>query len=194
MIYPIVQVGHPALRTAACTLSKEEILSTNIQTLIESMTQTMHAAPGVGLAAPQIGESLQIIVMEDRAEYTQNASAEFLAERERKPFPFHVLINPKIIATKSQMREFFEGCLSVEGFVSVVPRILEITVAGLNEKGMPITIEARGWYARILQHEIDHLNKTLCIDRAKKNTTMTIDNYLHYWKDLAISEVCKRLE
>ena len=93
----IVQVGDPVLRQRARALTGEEIRSRQIRQLIEKMRQTMYDAPGVGLAAPQIGVSLQIAVIEDREEYLEEIPAENLAERERRPIPFQVLINPAII-------------------------------------------------------------------------------------------------
>lgn len=194
MILHILQIGHPLLRKSTRQLSSEEILSEPIQALIFSMCETMRAAPGVGLAAPQIGESLQLIVIEDKSEYTTNTSAEQLALRERKPVPLHILINPKITEKKIEKVEFFEACLSVEGYIGVVPRSLIISVEALNEKAEPISINARGWYARILQHEIDHLNGILCTDRMKISTLMTCPNYIEHWLEKPISETLKILD
>lgn len=173
----IVQIGHPVLRMQARKLSAEEILDPATQQLIELLKATMHDAPGVGLAAPQVGLDLQLAVIEDREEYTYGVPEEILKERERSPVPFHVIINPIITVTESDPAEFYEGCLSIEGLVGKVPRALAVKVECLNEKAEPITIHARGWYARILQHEIDHLHGTLCIDRTNTRTLTTIDNY-----------------
>jgi peptide deformylase len=92
----IVQAGDPILRKQSRPLTREEIISPSIQQLIESMRDTMREAPGVGLAAPQIGESIQLAVIEDRAEYIKDLSADQLAKRQRSAIPFHVIINPKI--------------------------------------------------------------------------------------------------
>src|SRR5690349_19833191 len=116
----IVKAGEEVLRQLARPLSKEEIFSPPIQQLIEHMRDTMRDAPGVGLAAPQVGESLQIVVIEDPAEYHKELTSDQLTERERKPVPFHVIINPKIIAANSTTVEFFEGCLSVNGYSALV--------------------------------------------------------------------------
>jgi len=153
------------------------------------MRETMHDAPGVGLAAPQVGFSLQLVVIEDQAEFIQKLPAEQVAERERSPVPFHVLINPKLTLLSSEAAEFFEGCLSVAGFTAVVPRAKQVRVEGLNEKAEPVIIEATGWYARILQHEIDHLGGVLYVDRMKSRTFFTQDNYGRHWKDRAVVEV-----
>jgi len=178
----IVQTGDPVLRLQARELSVEEILSAEIQHLIELMKETMRDAPGVGVAAPQIGESLQIAVIEDRQEFMQNFSVEQLKERERSPVPFHVIINPKITIKEADTVEFYEGCLSVAGFVGLVPRAIAVKVECLNEQAIPVTIQARGWYARILQHEIDHLHGKLCIDRMKIQSFTTFENYNKYLK------------
>lgn len=184
----IVQVGHPALRQTARKLSVEEILSPEIQNLIERMKATMRAAPGVGLAAPQIGKSLQLAVIEDMDHSHLNAQQ--LAERNRYPVPFHVIINPRIYIEESADKvEFFEGCLSVPEFVGVVPRAESVRVECLNERGEPVVIQAKGWYARILQHEIDHLSGTLYIDKAQLPTVMTTENYIKLFKDKSVKEI-----
>lgn len=181
----IVQTGDPVLRQTAKKLSQTEILSPEIQQLIAMMKETMYDAPGVGLAAPQVGVSLQIIVIEDKPEYTQLLTPEQIKERERSPVPFHVLINPVIKRDESTEVQFYEGCLSVAGLVALVPRALSVIVECLNEYAEPVTIQARGWYARILQHEIDHLSGILCIDRMRERTLTTIENYNRFWKDAA---------
>ncbi|MBP9842197.1 MAG: peptide deformylase [Simkaniaceae bacterium] len=188
----IVQVGHPVLRQTARELSVEEILSPEIQDLIETMKATMRAAPGVGLAAPQIGKSLQLAVIEDMDHSHLNAQQ--LAERNRYPVPFHVIINPRIYIEESTDKpEFFEGCLSVPEFVGVVPRAESVRVECLNEQGKPVVIQAKGWYARILQHEIDHLNGTLYIDKAQLPTLMTAENYVKLHKDKSVKEIQSNL-
>src|SRR6476620_1460346 len=180
MILPIVQAGNPVLRRVARELTAEEIKSSTIQTLIESMRDTMRDAPGVGLAAPQIGQSIQLAVIEDRAEYLQNVSSERLKESHRGAIEFHVIANPKITMPDDSAAEFFEGCLSVEGYQAVVRRAYRVRVECLNERAEPITIDAEGWYARLLQHEIDHLNGKLYIDRMETRTFTTSENLVKY--------------
>lgn len=189
----IVQAGDPVLRTQSRPLTKEEIASPSIQQLIVLMRDAMRGAPGVGLAAPQIGVPIQLAVIEDRAEYIEGLSEEELAERQRAAIPFHVIINPKLSFTDDASAEFFEGCLSVEGFSAIVDRALNVRVECLNERGEEITIEAHGWYARILQHEIDHLNGTLYIDRMKTRTLSTAENMFRFWADKNIEEVLAEL-
>lgn len=184
----IQQVGEAVLRQPAKALTSQELRSREIKELIESMRETMHDAPGVGLAAPQVGASLQIAVIEDKPEYTAQASPEFLKVRKRMPVPFHVIVNPKISVLGEPHVEFFEGCLSLAGFTAVVPRAHDITVECLNEKGHAKVIHASGWYARILQHEIDHLRGALFIDRMYTRSFMTVDNFNQYWKDKPVEE------
>ncbi|MGH9645298.1 MAG: peptide deformylase [Bryobacteraceae bacterium] len=188
MILKIRQVGEEILRQKARALSPDEILDRSTQELIEWMRETMHDAPGVGLAAPQIGYSLQLVVIEDQAEFIEKLPPEQVAERERRPVPFHVLINPKLTLLDVDSAEFFEGCLSLAGFTAVVPRARQVRVESLNERAEPVTIEATGWYARILQHEIDHLGGVLYVDRMNSRTFFTQDNYVRHWKDRAVAE------
>lgn len=185
----IVQIGEPVLRKPARPLTKEEILSPKIQQLIQEMQTTMRKAPGVGLAAPQIGMPLQLIVIEDRPEYFSYLTTKQIAERERKPLPFHVIINPTLTFEEQDSTEFFEACLSIPHLLGIVPRARNIIVDCLNEKGEPLTIRATGWYARILQHEIDHINGTLFIDRAIPQTIMNNDSYKKCWQDCSIADI-----
>jgi peptide deformylase len=189
MTLEIVQAGDPVLRRQSRPLTKDEIGSPEIQRLIGLMRETMREAPGVGLAAPQIGESIQLAVIEDRAEYVDGLSEEERVERQRSAIPFHVIINPKLSFLDDASAEFFEGCLSLEGLGAVVDRALNVRVDCLNERGEPVTIDAHGWYARILQHEIDHLNGTLYVDRMKSRTLSTTGNMFRFWKDRTIEEV-----
>jgi peptide deformylase len=178
----IVQAGEKVLRQRARALTVNEIRSRATQQLIDSLRETMHAAPGVGLAAPQIGLGLQLAVIEDKAEYQRDAPPDFIQERERKPVAFHVLVNPVITLEPGDEAEFFEGCLSVAGATAVVSRARRARVDCLDHNGKSKTIHAAGWYARILQHEIDHLYGTLYVDRMLTRTFMTLENFNNYWK------------
>jgi peptide deformylase len=189
----IVQVGEPVLRGKACKLTVDEIQSDEIQRLIEHMRETMRDAPGVGLAAPQIGLPLQLAVIEDREEYLKGISLEDLAERERRPIPYQVIINPTITATSEKTVDFYEGCLSLVGFSAIVPRAHMIRVECLDEHGQSKTIDASGWHARILQHEIDHLQGNLYIDRMRSRTFTSLDNFTRFWKGKPTAEVCSLL-
>jgi peptide deformylase len=191
----IVQTGDPVLRSHARELSQKEIQSTPIQDLIDRMRETMRGAPGVGLAAPQIGESLQLAVIEDLPDYQERVADERLALLERRPVPFHVIINPRIkLGQGGPAARFFEGCLSVSGLVGVVPRALTVHVDALDQNGKAVSIDARGWYARILQHEIDHLHGVLCIDRMYPRTLMTQENYSEFWGNQPMDKIWQALD
>jgi peptide deformylase len=192
LILKIRAVGEPVLRTRAKALQPEEILLPKTQELIAAMRETMHDAPGVGLAAPQVGLPLQLAVIEDREENMKDISREVLAERERKPVAFHVIINPVLTLESGAEPEFFEGCLSVPGLMALVPRALKVKVECLDENGRAKVIRASGWHARILQHEIDHLFGALYVDRMRSASLCSLDNYTRHWKAKSIAEV-KRL-
>jgi peptide deformylase len=184
----ILQLGEKVLRQEARPLAPEEIRGPQIQELIEMMRETMRDAPGVGLAAPQIGLGLQLAVIEDRAEYQKEIAADALAERGRTPVPFHVIIN-SVLTLGNQPVEFFEGCLSMPGFTALVPRALTARVEALNEKAEPVVIEAAGWYARILQHEIDHLHGMLYVDHMRSRSLMTLENFSRSWKEKSLAQI-----
>ena len=189
----IVQAGNPVLRQRARLLSVAEIRSREIQKLMESMRTRMHEAPGVGLAAPQLGLALRLAVIEDREEYHREVSEALLLERERKPVGFHAIINPVLEEMGEERAEFFEGCLSLSGFSALVPRARHVRVTCLDERGENRVIEASGWYARILQHEVDHLNGALYIDRMRTRSFTTMENLTEYWKGKPVSEIRKTL-
>lgn len=189
----IVQAGEPVLRAHARQLTREEITSDEIQRLIRDMRETMRDAPGVGLAAPQVGVTIQLAVIEDREELLSSLPPQELAEKERQAVPFHVIINPEITLLGDDRADFHEGCLSLSGFSAVVPRARRVRVAYLNEHGEPQSIEASGWYARILQHEIDHLRGTLYIDRMETRTFTSLDNWSRFWKGKPVRDVLEGL-
>jgi peptide deformylase len=185
----IVQTGEPVLRQHARSLTAAEIAHPATQELIGHMRDTMRGAPGVGLAAPQVGLGLQIAVIEDRAEYLNGIAPEVLAERERQPVAFRVLINPTVVECSDDTVEFFEGCLSVAGFSALVKRSRRVAVQYLDENAEPQRIEAKGWFARILQHEIDHLHGALYIDRMETRSFSSLENMGRHWKDLSVESV-----
>ena len=193
MTLQIVQTGNPVLRQVARAMTVDEIRSPSTQRLIEEMRDTMRAAPGVGLAAPQIGQSIQLAVIEDRPDYIEGVSSEKLAATQRSPVDFHVIINPKLTILGEPTVDFYEGCLSVEGFAAIVRRGASVLVECLNERAEPIKLKGRGWYARILQHEIDHLNGTLYIDRMQTRSFTTAENVERFLKSRTIKEVQKDL-
>jgi len=194
MVLKIFEAGELVLRVPARELSRQEILSAHTQELIASMFETMRAAPGVGLAAPQVGIGLQLAVIEDRAEFISKLPANQAAERLREAVEPHVIINPILtLEADDHNVQFFEGCLSLPGFTAIVPRALAVRVDCLNERAEPVTIHARGWYARILQHEIDHLHGTLYIDRMLTRSFMGRENFERYWSGAPIGETRRLL-
>ncbi len=127
------------------------------QALVDDMVETVRQAPGVGLAAPQVDESIRLIVVE----YGDD-------EDEEIPPKLYVIANPEITRTSQETLVGTEGCLSIPGVQGDVERFVAVTVKGLNRQGRPMTVKAKGWLARIFQHEIDHLDGILFVDRAVK--------------------------
>jgi peptide deformylase len=187
--FKIVQVGDPVLRKRARALSRDELATPAIQNMIAMMRDTMRDAPGVGLAAPQIGESLQLVVIEDPPHLQAGLTPEQLAERERASVPFHVLVNPRLTVEGDEVVAANEGCLSFSPFTMIVPRWHRVRVEALDEHGEPVVVSASGWYARILQHEIDHLRGIVCCDRMDPRTLSTVDNHMRHWRGMPIDEV-----
>jgi peptide deformylase len=194
LLLPIVQVGDPVLRQTARPLTPDDIRSDAIRKLIADMRETMYDAPGVGLAAPQVGHSLQLGIVEDRAEWLKDVPAQDLAERERRPVPFQVIINPRIVEFSADKAEFFEGCLSLAGFSAVVSRSRSVRVECLDENAQPKIIDASGWYARILQHEIDHLLGNIYVDRMRSRTFTSLDHFKQFWQGKPIAAVFAELD
>ncbi|MFY0583869.1 peptide deformylase [Cystobacter fuscus] len=193
MVLKIVQAGEPVLRRRARDLTPEEMTSPATGQLISLMRDTMRDAPGVGLAALQVGVDVRLVVIEDRAEYMAGLPAADLAAREREPVDFHVLINPRLIVEDATPAEFQEGCLSVSGFLALVRRARGVRVEAFDEQGQPFSRSARGWYARILQHEVDHLDGTLYIDRMEPRSFSTLDNHRRHWASRQVEDIRQAL-
>jgi peptide deformylase len=154
----IVTLPDPVLRRKARAVTT---FDKNLHTLIDDMVETMREAPGVGLAAPQIGLSDRLIVIE----YYEKEEDE---ENEEMPRKVWAMINPEIIKSSEETTMGVEGCLSIPGLVGEVERHTEVLVRGLNRHGKPMKVKAKGWLARIFQHEIDHLNGVMFTDRATR--------------------------
>jgi peptide deformylase len=153
-IREIVTVPNPVLRRKAQAVTK---FDDELQVLITDMIETMREAPGVGLAAPQVGISQRVIVVE----YTTDE------EDETAPKKLYAVVNPEIKVTDQETEMGVEGCLSLPGLLGEVERPLAVTVKGLNRQGQPTRIKAQGWLARIFQHEVDHLEGVVFTDRAE---------------------------
>jgi len=156
----IVTLPEPVLRRKAHTVTK---FDKSLQTLIDDMIETMRAAPGVGLAAPQVNISERLIVVE----YGEEEEDESEGQQEG-PKKLFVMINPEILKASQETLLGVEGCLSIPNLVGEVERHATIQVKGLNRHGKPMKVKAQGWLARIFQHEIDHLNGILFPDRATR--------------------------
>ena len=190
---PIVQTGAEVLRRRAEDVAPERIATPEIQALIARMIEAMRAAPGVGLAAPQIGVPLRIFVVEDTEERMAALTPVERAERERTPVGPRVFINPEVTAIGAEKATFFEGCLSVAGYAALVTRAREVEVRALDEKGQPVVWRVRGWPARILQHEADHLNGTLYLDRMHSRSFSTAAHAKERFAGRPIAEILAEL-
>jgi len=154
-IRPILTIPHPILHRKARPVTR---FDRELQTLIDDMIETMRAAPGVGLAAPQVGVLARVIVVEYAEE----------EEKEDAPQRLYVVVNPKLKITSPATEIGIEGCLSIPRMQGEVERAVEVIVRGLNRHGQPVRIKAKGWLARIFQHEVDHLDGVLYTDRARR--------------------------
>jgi peptide deformylase len=164
-----------------------------MRALTARMIDTMRRAPGVGLAAPQLGVSLRVIVLEDRQDLIAKLTPRERDERERVPFGPRVFVNPVLLPIGEERAMFFEGCLSVRGFAAMVERSAEVEVSGLDEKGSPAVWRVRGWPARILQHEVDHLDGTLYVDRMKTRSFAALDQVRARYAGKPIQEIRRLL-
>jgi peptide deformylase len=190
---PLVHAGAPLLRKASRPVRDDELGKPELRALIETMIAVMRDAPGVGLAAPQIGVDLAVIVLEDDPRYTARLSAEHLAERERTPFAPLAIVNPQLTVVGEEDATFFEGCLSVPGYTALVTRAREVEVTGVDVDGAKVQWRVRGWPARILQHEVDHLRGTLYVDRMLTRTFCTTEQ-ASQWGRMSSAEVRRVLD
>lgn len=154
-IREIITLPNPILRKKA---RKVTAFGPELQTLIDGMIETMRQAPGVGLAANQVAEPLRVIVVEYKED----------EENEDALPKLYVLVNPEITRFSKETLTGTEGCLSVPGVLGDVERYQAVLVKGQNRRGQPMTVKAKDWLARIFQHEIDHINGVLYVDRAVK--------------------------
>ncbi|APR83610.1 Peptide deformylase [Minicystis rosea] len=185
---PIVQAGSPVLRAAAAPVPAEMLGTKKLRDLAATMAEVMRKAPGVGLAAPQIGIGLALIVLEDGESLMSRLGPEEREVRGRVAFPLKVIANPVLTTHGTGRATFFEGCLSVPGYMALVERDLEVEVRGVDEKGDPVAWRVSGWPARILQHEVDHLRGTLYVDRMITRT-FTANAEAPRWISMPADEV-----
>jgi peptide deformylase len=166
---PIVRLGHPALRTVAQAVSPATLQSPETQQLIDDMLETMREANGVGLAATQLGVELQL----------------FVYEAPGHEIPQHVVVNPMITPHERELVYDWEGCLSIPDLRGMVPRHPAVRIQGLDRQGLPLNYVARGFEARIVQHEYDHLNGVVFLDRMRDLKTL---GYIDEWENYIAKE------
>ena len=175
-VAPIVRAGHPALR-AVSTPYDGQLSDEELAALLDVMHRTMRDAPGVGLAAPQLGLPLALAVLEDPG----TVSEEHALAREREPLPYRVLVNPVYTPVDDERAQFYEGCLSVVGYQAVVARARRVHLTAHDEHGVAVDEVVCGWSARIVQHETDHLGGTLYLDRAELRSLAATDAFGARW-------------
>ena len=171
-ILKVARLGHPVIRAPSAAVPKETITSAEIQRVIDNMIETMREYDGVGLAAPQVHVSKQLAVIEvaDNRRYPGEG-----------PIPLTILINPRILSASKKQFEDWEGCLSVNEFRGKVPRAESLEVEAYNRKGEKVRIHARGFFARVIQHECDHLAGKVFLDRMPTLATLThLKEFIRY--------------
>jgi peptide deformylase len=172
-ILKVSRLGHPVLRKVTVNVQMETLQSASMQKLFDDMVETMKEYDGVGLAADQVFESLQIAVLE-------------VAENPRYPdkprVPLTVLVNPRISPVSEEMADDWEGCLSIPDLRGMVPRYKSIRVQANDRHGQPLDFVADDFHARVIQHEFDHLNGKVYLDRMRDLTTLTfLQEFTRYW-------------
>ncbi|XP_016960313.1 peptide deformylase, mitochondrial [Drosophila biarmipes] len=164
------QIGDPVLRQKAEEVSPEEIDSLEIDQIIDRMVKVLRHYDCVGVAAPQIGIPKRIIVMEFRDGKQEQFKPEIYEERKMSTLPLAVFVNPELEIISSQVNKHPEGCMSVRGYSGQVERYDKVRVRGIGKLGTPSEMELEGWSARIAQHEVDHLNGIIYVDRMDIST------------------------
>jgi peptide deformylase len=183
-ILKVARMGHPALRAKADPIDPAAIKSAEVQQLIDDMFETMREYQGVGLAAPQIHVGLRLFVAGFPA--SRRDSDE---EDDEERVPLMALINPEITPVGSATEEDWEGCLSIPDIRGKVPRAREIQVRAYDRRGRRIDIRAKGFTARVIQHESDHLDGVLFFDRMKSFETVTfLEEFGRYWTSRDVPE------
>jgi peptide deformylase len=167
-ILKVSRLGHPVLRTKVAEVSRDLLATPRIQTLIDNMIETMYEYIGVGLAAPQIHESLSIAVIESRSP--------------RGDIPLTVLLNPVVTVMDESLIEDWEGCLSIPELRGRVPRYRKLRVDAMDRNGNQVQFVAEDFFARVVQHEVDHLMGHVYLDRMRDLATLThLAEYQRYW-------------
>ncbi len=174
-ILKVARLGHPVIRAQAEPVPKERITSPDFQRFLDDMVETMREYDGVGLAAPQVHVSSQVAVIEvsDNRRYPGEG-----------PIPLTILINPKILTASKKQRVEWEGCLSVDELRGQVPRAESLEVEAYNRRGEKVRCRAQGFFARVIQHECDHLGGKVFLDRMVTLATLThLREFLRHWQE-----------
>ncbi len=179
-------MGHPVLRTRARPIDPAEIKAPRVQQLIDDMFETMHEYQGIGLAAPQVHVGLRVFVAGLPPKRAGDGGDE---EDDAHRVPLMALINPEIEPVGAATVEDWEGCLSIPDIRGKVPRAAAIQVKAYDRKGRRIELQARGFTARVIQHETDHLDGVLFFDRMTSFETLTfLDEFGRYWSGRDVPE------
>jgi peptide deformylase len=181
-ILKVARMGHPVLRARARAIDPASMTSPRVQQLIDDMFETMHEYQGVGLAAPQVHESVRLFVAGFAPEEDEG--------EDRTRVPMMALINPEITPLSQETVEDWEGCLSIPDIRGRVPRARQILVRAYDRRGKRIEMKATGFTARVIQHETDHLDGVLFFDRMKSFETLTfLDEFGRYWTGTDVDAV-----
>ena len=171
-ILRVSRMGHPVLRQPANAIDPAQIGHSDLQRLVDDMIDTMVDYEGIGLAAPQVFQSLRLIVLG-----VPDAEPE-----DEQAIPLTVLFNPEFTSMSEESAPGWEGCLSIPEIRGVVPRSTSVAVSAFDREGEAIEFTAHDFFARVLQHEVDHLNGVLFLDRMEGLDTLTfLDEYQRYW-------------
>ena len=172
-ILKVTRLGHPVLRQVTKNISLKDLKTAAMQKFIDDMVETMKEYDGVGLAADQVFTSKQVAVLEvaDNPRYPKKPKV-----------PLTVLVNPKITPLSDEMEEDWEGCLSIPDLRGRVPRYKSIRVQALDRRGKALDFVANDFHARVIQHEFDHLNGKVYLDRMRDFSTLTfLQEFARYW-------------
>lgn len=191
-LLPIVHAGDPVLRRPCRPVG--DAGADRLTDLVAAMHRTMRAAPGVGLAANQVGLDVRVLVAADPALAEDDATRALFAAQGRVPMAPLALLDATVEPVAGAPSAWwFEGCLSIPGWFAVVPRAVAVRVRGRTPDGDPVDTELTGWPARILQHEVDHLDGRMYVDRMVTRTFMSMENFRTTWRFRPIDEVLREL-
>lgn len=170
----IARLGHPVLRQSALAVDEGELQTPAFQKFIDDMIDTMRESDGVGLAAPQVYVSKRLALIEVKGPHPRYP--------DQPEVPLTVLINPQIVSHATEMHEDWEGCLSIPDLRGKVPRWNSVDVAALDREGKTVSFQARGFFARVVQHELDHLDGRIFLERMNDLSTLThLREFQKFW-------------